>query len=208
MPPAPLSPLAHIADRLPFAVDDYDAAREAFARWRRSRAAADREAVEVWCYGYVLWYFHAQFARERSSGPSDLDAAVDQAIDRVFRSLPSAREPRLFPNYVSKICRNVLLTHRGRRRETVEINDWTVSVRPPEADGYDLVLVRRLVARALAGLPPAIRRVARMRILDGRPYAEVAETTGLPIDSVRTYASKAAARLRRDPALRDLLDED
>ena len=205
---ARVSPLSHIADRLPFAVDDYDAARDAFARWHRSRSASDRQVVEVWCYGYVLWYFYSQFARERTSGASDLDAVVDQAIDRVFRSLPAAREPSRFPNYVSKICRNVLLTHRGRRRETVEINDSTATVGPAEADGYDLVLVRRLVARSLAGLPPAIRRVAQMRLLEARPYSEIAETTGLPIDSVRTYASKAAARLRRDPDLRDLLDDD
>lgn len=192
---------------MPFAVDDYDAAREAFARWHRSQSRLDLQTLEVWCYGYALSYFHGQFKRERTGGASDIDAAVTQAVDRLFRSLPTVREPLRFPNYVSRVCRNVLLTHRSRRRDTVEITDRTVSVVPSEAEGYDLILVRRLVARAIDALPPAIRRVARLRILEQTPYSEIAEATGLPIDSVRTYASKAAARLRCDPILRDLLDE-
>ena len=207
MSPAHASSLAHVADRLPFAVDDYDAARDAFARWRQSGAEADRETVEVWSYGYVLWYFYSRFARERTAGPSDLDAAIEQAMRRVSRSMAAVREPRRFPNYVSRVCRNVLLTHRRRRRETTEVTDSMATVCPDEAEGYDLVLARRLVARAVAGLPPAIGRVARMRLLEGRPYTAIAEETGLPIDSVRTYASKAAARLREDPDLRDLLDD-
>ena len=207
MSPAHASSLAYVARRLPFAVDDYDAARDAFVRWRHSGAEADRETVEVWGYGYVLWYFYSQFARERTTTPSDLDAAIEQAVGRVFGSLATVREPRRFPNYVSKICRNVLLTHRRRRRETTEVTDWMVTVCPAEADGYDLLLVRRLVVRAVAQLPPAIRRVAHMRLLEACPYPAIAEATGLPIDSVRTYASKAAARLRQDPDLRDLLDD-
>ena len=202
------SPLARIAQRLPFAVDDYDAARAAFARWERSQTKAHEDVLRVWCYGYVLWYFYSQFARERTSGASDLDAAVGRALERVYRSFPSVRDPDRFPNYVSKICRNVLLSHRTRRRETVELTDWAVAVMPDEAEGHDMVLVRRLITRSIAALPPAIRCVARMRILEGQPYEAIAEATDRPIDSVRTYASKAAARLRQDPTLRDLLSDD
>ncbi len=207
MAPSGSSPLTRVARRLPFAVDDYDAARAAFAQWERSRTKAHEDVLRVWCYGYVLWYFYSQFARERTSGASDLDAAVARALERVYRSFPSVRDPDRFPNYVSKICRNVLLSHRTRRREAVEFTDWTVSVMPDEAEGHDLVLARRLIARSIATLPPAIRRVAQMRILDGQSYDAIAEATQRPIDSVRTYASKAAARLRQDPTIQDLLSD-
>ena len=207
MSPDHASSLAYVAARLPFAVDDYDAARDAFARWRRTGAPADRETVEVWAYGYVLWYLYAQFARERTASPCDLDRAVDQAVGRVLGSFDAVQAPDRFPNYVSKVCRNVLLTHRARRTPADDPTGGEAAEWPTGADGYDLVLVRQLVGRAVDGLPPAIREVARMRFLDGRPYAEIAEATGRPIDSVRTYASKAAARLRQSPDLRDLLED-
>ena len=205
--PRPRSPLARFARHLPFAVDDYDAARAAFGRWRETGAEADRRAVQVWAYGYVLAYFHARFERERTAGPADLDAAVTRAVDGAWAAFDAVRDPDKLPQYVSVVCLNGLRNHRSRRRETVPVEPWTLTAPAAEALGYDGRLVRHLLERAVGRLPPALRRVARLRLLGRAAYDEIARQTGRPIDSVRTYVSKSLVRLRRDPGLRALVDE-
>lgn len=196
--------LTNLTRHLPFDVDDFDAARDTFVRWRAHGHDVDRRNAQLWAYSYAVWYFYGKFARERTSGASDLDHVLERATKRILRSLTSIRDPERFPQYVSVICRNVLSTYRQRRREMVEIDDHVLPTAPIEADGLDRVLVRRLIERAIASLPPAIAEVARMRLLEGRGYADIAEATGRPVASTRTYFSKAIARLREDPDLREL----
>lgn len=193
-----------LARHLPFGVDDFDAARDTFVMWRRTGAETDRKTALLWAYCYIVWYFYGKFSRERVGNASDLDGVVERACRRVLRSMESVRDPERFPQFVSVVCRNVLLTYRSRRRPTVEMEDHFVPVAASEADGLDRVLVRRLIVRAIDALPPALSEVARMRLLEGRSYQDVAHATGHPLATTRTYYSKAIARLRADPDLRAL----
>ena len=89
------------------------------------------------------------------------------------------------------------------------MDDTTAPPTPPvEADDYDGQLVRAVLAEAIDGLPPAVREVARRRILEGLGYEAIAEATGHPTPTVRTYLSKALARLRTHPTLRSLYYDD
>ncbi|MEM6286821.1 MAG: sigma-70 family RNA polymerase sigma factor [Bacteroidota bacterium] len=191
-----------VAQRIDFAVDDYGAAGEAFARWRETGAEADREAVEVWVYCYTYRYFLTQFVRERTSGASDLDAAIEKAYTRVMGHLDSVREPLRFAAFVSVVCKRTLLNHRSRRRPTTEVDEVTTSVPPePVATDYDGRVVRRVLTGAIDALPEAIREIARMRLLEQMPYEQIADRVDRPLPTVRTYVSKAVARLRDDPHL-------
>ncbi len=193
-----------LARELPFAVDDFDAASDTYVRWRRTRSDEDRRSVELWAYCYAVWYLYAKFARERTSGVSDLDAALDQAYGRILRALETVRDPERFPQFVSVVCKNVLLSHRARRREMVEVDEGTLVSPEDHAQAYDRVLVRRVLARAIRAMPEAIRDIGRMRLLENWSYRDIAEATGRPIASVRTYVSKVKARLRDDPDVRAL----
>ncbi len=208
MTPAPFHRLEAIASRLPFAVDDYAAAGAAFARWKDSRRDEDLRTVEIWSYCYTYRYFYAKFARERVGGASDLDAAIDKAYVRVLTHLDSVRNPLKFAHFVSVICKRTLLNHRSRRRETVEVMEDMAPTRSAGASDYDGHLVRHVLAAAIGALPDAIRDIARMRLLDGMEYEAIAEETGRPTPTVRTYVSKAVARLREDEDLRALYFDD
>lgn len=198
-----------VARHLPFAVDDYAAAGTAFARWRGSGTDDDRKTVELWAYCYTLRYFYTQFARERTSGASDLDDAIDRAYGRVLRNLEAVREADKFASFVSVVCKRTLLNHRARRRPVTEVEEHMAPVEPTSGpDGYDGRLVQWMIGRSIEGLPAAIRDIARMRLLDRVPYEEIAEVTGRPLPTVRTYVSKAIARLREDPDLRALYYDD
>ena len=187
---------------LPFKVDDANAANDAFARGRAGDPAA-RRLADIWAYTYVLRYMARAFARERFGDASDVDAVED----RVLRNLPRVWErvdsPDKFAHYVMKMCKNALLTHRARRKTTVEADDTTL---PPDVDderhAHDAVVVRRDVAAAIAELPDAVRVVAEMKVLGGMSFEEIAHATGHPLPTIRTYASKANARLREHPTLR------
>ena len=47
----------------------------------------------------------------------------------------------------------------------------------------------------IEGLPELYRRIARMRLVDGLQYSEIAEETGLPLNTVRTRIRRAKAQI-------------
>lgn len=197
---------AALAQRLPFAVDDYDGARTAYVRWHQTRATADREVVEIWAYCYVLTYFYTRFASERTAGASDLDMAVTRAVRRIFRSLESVRDPERFPQFVSVVCRRVLLSHRERRRPMGDLDEWTGAIEEAP-DTYDRHLVRYLLDRAIRRLPGVTAQAARLRLLEGASYSDIAAAMHREVPTVRTYVSRALAKLRKDPDVQALYDE-
>ncbi|HEX8386045.1 MAG TPA: sigma-70 family RNA polymerase sigma factor [Rubricoccaceae bacterium] len=194
--------LAPLLAALPFPLDDTEAAGQAFADGRGGDAAAGRNA-DLWAYIWTVRYVTRKFLTERSGGPSDLDAVLTRAYEGVLRGAAGIEDPLKFPSYVSVVCKNAVLSHRERRRVTVEIDESTLEpVLHDDRHAGDGAVVRGDVADAIAGLPEAVRAVARMRILDGLTYEEIAEATGHPLPTVRTYLSKANGRLRALPALR------
>ena len=185
-------------------MDDYQAAADAFGAWRASGDPDSYRTSLLWAYCYVTRYFAARFARERATFASDHDAAVGAAIDRLSKSFGDIRDPTRFPHYVSVLCRRVLLTHRSRYRGAVEIRDDDLWTSEPSLVPHDRALVRAGVREAIGRLAASIQEVARLRLLEGRSYQDIADALGRPIDSVRTYQSKAVRGLRADPGLRSL----
>lgn len=53
------------------------------------------------------------------------------------------------------------------------------------------------VQQAVHSLPPRYRAFAVLRDLEGMSYEQIAEVTGLPLDTVKTRISRARALLRR-----------
>ena len=159
----PFDRLDDLAARLPFAVDDYDAAAAAFVRAGEPGGAADRETVELWVYCYALRYLYVRFARDTVASAADLDAVIDRTFVKALAGLDGIRDPAKLPHFVSVVCRRGLITYRERRRPTVDLDEDRHAERtPPRPSDYDAVLVRREVARAVAALPPALQAVARM----------------------------------------------
>lgn len=207
----PFDRLDELAAHLPFAVDDYGAAAAAFVRSREGRGrggAAERETVELWVYCYALRYLYVRFARDPVATATDLDAVIDRTFVRALERLSTIRDPLKLPHFVSVACRNGLATYRERRRPTVALDeDRDAAPMPPRPCDFDGQLVRHEVARAVRALPPALRAVARMRLLDAAEYGDIADATGHPLPTVRTYLSKALRKLRKDAGLRALAPE-
>ncbi|MEM8600336.1 MAG: sigma-70 family RNA polymerase sigma factor [Bacteroidota bacterium] len=201
--------------QLPFPLDAYDEANAAFAAMRAEAATARAEAsvaktVDLWTYAYVLRYYHTKYLREESMGVTDIDALVDKAFMRARENYNRVADPARFAAWVSKICRNTFLNFlRGSRRRTTTLDEEAhLEPSPPEAaEHFDRTVIRHTLDRAIDRLPPSLQEVARRRLLHREAYDAIAEATGRPLASVRTYVNKAITRLREDPAMRALWDE-
>ena len=200
------SGLAAVAAQVGFAIDDYDAANEAFRRWKASGSDADLRTVQLWAYAYIQKYFLARFASERYGSASDLDAAITRSFTRVLDALD--RIEVSFASYVSVVCKRVLLNHRRDRKQTTEVYEDTLTRRDREAEAYDRQLERRVIERAFDTLPASIATVGKMRYLDLREYDEIAQATGHPVATVRAYAGKVRTRLATHSDLRALYFDD
>lgn len=195
--------LDSLAADLPFAVEDYPAAGRAFAAWRASGADADKRVVELWTYCYVQRHVVGRFARERTGGAADVEAAVSRAYDQARGAFDKVQEPLRFPQYVSVICKRVVLRNRTRRAFTVEADDTVLPpAEPAEASPYEAEAVRASVQAAFADLPPAVVEVARLRLLEEMDYEDIAERVGRPVPTVRTYVARARHALSGDLYLR------
>ena len=47
----------------------------------------------------------------------------------------------------------------------------------------------------IEGLPELYRKIAKMRLVDGLQYSEIAEETGLPLNTVRTRIRRAKTQI-------------
>jgi RNA polymerase sigma factor (sigma-70 family) len=66
--------------------------------------------------------------------------------------------------------------------------------------------LRERLATALDGLVVEQRDVLRLRVVEGRPYSEVARELGISEQTARARTSRALRALRESAALRDLME--
>lgn len=207
MPPDALTRLDAVARHLPFGIMDVEAANHAFSRWRASEADEHLREVDLWVYCFIRRYFLVRFLRERGTA-SDLDDCITKAFSRI-RPRYKKINPDRFASYVAVACRHTLLNHRRGRRDLSELPETLADdERIPSASDYDGQLVEAVIEGALRQLPDNVAKVGHLRLLQNVEYQEIAEQTGLPLPTVRTYASRAVAALRADPRIRALYFDD
>jgi RNA polymerase sigma-70 factor (sigma-E family) len=100
---------------------------------------------------------------------------------------------------VAYVRRAMVNTHlsgwRRSRRETGIPDGFDIATRTDQTASYD---DQDQLARALAVLPPRQRAVIVLRFYAGLSEAEIAETLGCAPGTVKSQASKAMQRLRRE----------
>lgn len=145
---------------------------------------------------------------------SDRDAADDLTQEtclRAFRAFDRFEQGTNYRAWLFRIMRNLCLDHLRRRARSPlvafgEDYDPAQSL-APEADRPDAQLVRKRfreeMARAMQRLPPAVRLVVSLALLEGLSYREMAEIVGCPVGTIRSRLSRGRAQLQQD--LKDYL---
>lgn len=204
----PLSELRNVIDRLPFGVDDTDAANQAF---RDAREGGEREArrlVDLWTYCYVCRYFLTKSAGGALKHASDADELATRAFRRVRQNREKVRDPDRYASWVSVVCKNAFLnyTRRDRFPESIEQEGGPNLRADGTQSASNVGFVREALTEAIERLPRYLREPARLYFLEDREFEEISDEVEKPVATVRTYKHKAVKKLRKDERLREYID--
>ncbi|MDQ2969032.1 MAG: RNA polymerase sigma factor [Actinomycetota bacterium] len=160
------------------------------------------QAFETLYRRYVKDVYHYALALLRN--PADAEDVMQTTFLNAYRAYQRGIEIEKPHNWLIKIAHNVARTRyarASRRVKEVPLEDHVEQLAVPEADRPDVTGV----LRALGRLPFNQRAALVMRELEGRSYAEIADTIGVSVSAVETLIFRARKSLRlKASALRAL----
>lgn len=161
-------------------------------------AAGDSAAIKDCLdrYSGLVWSLTRRFAPV-----SEAEDAVQEIFLDVWKS--SARyDPSVASEatFIAMIARRRLIDRR--RRSSRQIGTGPELLDVPEREVRDLAAASELgedvaaAARALETLRPDQQRVLRLSIYQGLSHEKIAESTGIPLGTVKTHVRRGLIRLR------------
>jgi RNA polymerase sigma factor (sigma-70 family) len=160
------------------------------------------QAFEILYRRYVKDVYHYALALLRN--PADAEDVTQTTFLNAYRAYQRGIEIEKPHNWLIKIAHNVARTRyarAGRRVKEVPLEDHVEQLAVPEAEQPDVVGV----LRALGRLPFNQRAALVMRELEGRTYAEIADTIGVSVSAVEALIFRGRKSLRlKASALRSL----
>ncbi len=143
-----------------------------------------------------------RFARSILGNPTDAEDATQEVLLRLWKHLDSIRGSDARP-WLLRTTRNHCIDQLRRRpSQLLDSGEEALASFPaPEIDdpikAANRADFRKQIDRALATLPENLRSVFVLYEVNGLHYREVAETLGIPLNSVKVYLSRARARLKK-----------
>ncbi|HEY9876671.1 MAG TPA: sigma-70 family RNA polymerase sigma factor, partial [Candidatus Obscuribacterales bacterium] len=129
---------------------------------------------------------------------------------RVYRNLNRLQEPEKFRGWLSRIATNLFYDElRKRKRVSQPLSldarhklddgemDWEIASNEPSPD--EVLTTREFydqLQTALADLPEVFRTTIVLREIQGMPYEEIAEITGVSLGTVKSRIARARSRLQ------------
>jgi RNA polymerase sigma factor (sigma-70 family) len=203
----PSSRLRTVIDRLPFAVDDTEAANDAYRRWAEEQDPRAERHVDMWTYCYVCRYFLAKAAGDTFESTAAPDELITRAYEKIQENRDGVRDASRYTNWVSVVCKNTFLNYTRRDRASDSIDEEhgpTLRAESPRIS--EKGFVREAFAEAIDRLPDYLQEPARLYFLEDREFEEISEEIGKAVPTVRTYKHKAVKQLREDERLREYVD--
>jgi RNA polymerase sigma factor (sigma-70 family) len=136
--------------------------------------------------------------------PADAEDVTQTTFMNAYRAMKRGERPLKPQNWLIKIAHNAARTRYARqkaRAPEVPLDDHVDALTAPTDEGPDV----QAVLQALGELPFNQRAALVMRELEGRSYAEIAETLGVSTSAVETLIFRARRGMRlRASAVRAL----
>ena len=160
------------------------------------------QAFESLYRRYVKDVYHYALALLRN--PADAEDVTQTTFMNAYRAFQRGDEIRKPQNWLIKIAHNVARTRyarASRRVKEVPLEDHVDQLALPEEEKPNI----EGILRALGRLPFNQRAALVMRELEGRSYAEIADTLDVSVSAVETLIFRARKSLKvRASALRAL----
>ncbi|MFP4227474.1 MAG: RNA polymerase sigma factor [Salinivenus sp.] len=204
----PTSHLESVLDRLPFSVDDTEAANEAYRRWIDRQHPKDKRLVDMWTYCYVSRYFLSKSTAGDIRSAADADKLQSKTYEKIENKREKVRNPDRYAHWVSVVCKNAFLNYVRRRRvaESVDAEGGPTLVSKTTSTVADMGFVKETLVDAIDQLPNYLQEPARLYFLEHKDFEEISDEIEKPVPTVRTYKHKATKRLRKNDRLREYVD--
>ena len=153
-----------------------------------------------------LWDTHISslrsYIRSRMKNLDDFYVAdiCSRSFEKAFRQIrtydPSKSQ---FNTWLMNIAHNTAVdtveqeNRSHKRYVSIDQEDFSEEDNPLDSIIRDEDQVQ--TEKYIEGLPELYRRIARMRLVDGLQYGEIAEETGIPLNTVRTRIRRAKAQI-------------
>jgi RNA polymerase sigma-70 factor (ECF subfamily) len=122
--------------------------------------------------------------------------AVQEALVRCWRDLPTLRAVERFDSWLHRLLVNACLDLiRRKRRRVIEV-ELTPTLAPPTADFSVGIVERDALDRALLALEPEWRAIVVMHYYLGMPLPDVAASLGIPLGTAKSRLHRAIGSLR------------
>jgi RNA polymerase sigma-70 factor, ECF subfamily len=132
----------------------------------------------------------------RLTGNASEAADVTQEVFlKLLTRLPQFRSEALFSTWLHRIVVNTFLDRRRTVRRLVPLTDALEPSDPGTEREARRAETAGLVARAVAGLDPALRLPVVLRFVSGLSYEEIAAVLELPMGTVASRLSRALRAL-------------
>lgn len=160
---------------------------------------------------------HAVARRVLGSGDPDAEDVTQEALIALVRALPSFRGEGTVAAFAARIAVRTAVTSRSRKRRRAERRRALERepFREPRSEATGLLPSSRrlrVLRELLEDLPAGQGETLALRVVLGCSLAEIAASTEVPLNTVRSRLRLAKAAMRRrieaDPALARALEID
>jgi RNA polymerase sigma-70 factor (ECF subfamily) len=125
------------------------------------------------------------------------DDLAQQAFVQAWKRLRDLRDPGAFGGWLKRVAVNVWLAEMRRSRLPFEDDEEAFARIPDPAPSPERAAGRIDLERALAGLRPAERMCVVLAHGEGMTHAEIAETAGLPLGTVKSRVLRGTEKLKQ-----------
>jgi RNA polymerase sigma-70 factor (ECF subfamily) len=139
----------------------------------------------------------------------DAEDVLQESLMRAFLHLKDFEERSSFSSWLTRIAINFALMSLRKKRGHIEIsmeaiNDdqgngyrWEPKDPAESPEGHCSRRERdRLLEGAIRQLPPTLRQVVHVRLIDGRSGEELAQTLGISVSAAKSRLARAKTALR------------
>jgi RNA polymerase sigma factor (sigma-70 family) len=173
----------------------YDAATDAFRRWRAGDEAALDELVRM--MSPVLWHVVRATGLDREAS----EDVVQNTWLTLVRSADSVRDPQAITRWLCTSARREAWRVSKAATRIRPVEDEVLDARMPVASSPEAEVVtddeKAHLWRALGRLPERCQKLLRIVAWEPRPdYSSVAEGLGMPIGSIGPTRRRCLDKLR------------
>jgi RNA polymerase sigma-70 factor (ECF subfamily) len=139
-----------------------------------------------------------RFAFAITGSSEDAEDAVQEVFIRLAREIRRLRGVESFKAYLFTSTRNAAYSILRKKKRKSELHQAMCSefMSQMAGAGNDAHIDASLVCRAMADLPVEQREVLVLKVYDEMTFKEIADTTGIPINTAASRYKYAVAKLR------------